>query len=114
MTEAKEAFSMGGLIVVVLWPMLIPLAILYVLDVALPLIAPILLVWNGIVLAALLLARGVWKRSGTMDRSFIGQCSGWRRILLTLARYGLTLLILWEILLVVLCAAYLIWRFPIF
>ncbi len=105
---------MGGLIIVVLWPMLIPIAILYFLDVALPLIAPILLVWNILVLGLLLLVRTVWKRSGTMDRGYIAQRSGWLRIVLTLLRCGLMLLIVWEILLIVLCAACLIWRFPLF
>ncbi len=105
---------MGGLIIVVLWPMLIPIAILYFLDVALPLIVPILLVWNILVLGLLLLVRMVWKRSGTMDRGYIAQRSGWLRIVLALLRYGLMLLIVWEILLIVLCAAYLIWRFPLF
>jgi len=104
---------MGGLIIVVLWPMLIPLAILYFLDVALPLIAPILLGWNVAVLAALLLARRVWKRSGAMDRGYIAQKPTWLRVLLTLLRYGLMVFILWEILLVLLCAAYLIWHFSI-
>ncbi len=105
---------MGGLIIIVLWPMLITLTVLYVLDVALPLIAPILLVWNILVLGLLLLARAIWKRSGTMDRGYIAQKSGWLRVVLTLLRYGLALFIVWEILLIVLCAAYLIWRFPLF
>jgi len=94
--------------------MLIPLAILYFLDVALPLIAPILLGWNVAVLAVLLLIHRAWKRSGTMDRDCIAQKPTWLRVLLTLLRYGLLVFIFWEVLLVLLCAAYLIWRFPIF
>ena len=101
---------MGGLIVVVLWPMILPIAILYFLDVAMPLIAPILLVWNLLVLAVLLLVRRVWKRSGTMDRSFIDRYSGWKWWLLILLRYGLLLLILWEVFLVLFCGAFVVWR----
>ena len=59
---------MGGLIVVVMLPMLLPLALLYLLRVALPLILPILLVWNVLVLGVLVVVRWLWKRTGTMDR----------------------------------------------
>ncbi|WP_251317642.1 hypothetical protein [Flintibacter muris] len=97
---------MGGLIVVVLWPMILPIAVLYFFQVAMPLIAPILLVWNLIVLAVLLLIRRVWKKSGTMDRSYIDRHSGWKWWLLILLRYGLLVFILWEILLVLFCGAY--------
>jgi len=100
---------MGGLIIVVLWPMLIPLAVLYFFQVALPLIAPILLVWNVLVLAALLLIRGVWKRGGTMDRAYIDSQTGWRRPVLLILRWGLLLFILWEILLVAFCLFIVFW-----
>ena len=101
---------MGGLIIVVMLPMLLPIAILYLFQVALPLIVPILLVWNLIVLGTLLLIRWVWKRSGTMDRGYIDQKSGFARILLLVLRYGLLLFIIWEAVLVLLCGAYLFWR----
>ena len=100
---------MGGLIIVVLWPLLIPLAVLYFFQVAMPLIAPILMVWNLIVLGILLLIRWVWKRTGTMDRGYIDQRSGPVRVLLLVLRYGLLLFILWEAVLVILCGTYLIW-----
>ncbi len=101
---------MGGLIVVVLWPLIWPIAILYFFQVAMPLIAPILLIWNLIVLAVLLLIRHVWKKSGTMDRSYIDRLSGWKWWLLILLRYGLLLFIVWEVLLVIFCGAYVIWQ----
>ncbi len=101
---------MGGLIFIVLWPMILPIMVLYFFQVAMPLIAPILLAWNLIVLAVLLLVRHMWKRSGTMDRSYIDRLSGWRWWLLILLRYGLLLFIVWEVLLVILCGAYVIWR----
>ena len=100
---------MGGLIVVVLWPMILPVAVLYFFQVAMPLIAPILLVWNLLVLAVLLLIRQVWRKSGTMDRSFIDRHSGLLRWALILLRYGLLLMIAWEVLLVMLCGAYVLW-----
>lgn len=100
---------MGGLIVVVLWPLIWPIAILYFFQVAMPLIAPILLVWNLIVLAVLLLVRLVWKKSGTMDRSCIDRYSGWKWWLLILLRYGLIVMIVWEVLLVLFCGAFVFW-----
>ena len=100
---------MGGLIIVVLWPLLLPLAVLYFFQVAMPLIAPILMVWNLIVLGILLLIRWMWKRTGTMDRGYIDQRSGLARVLLLVLRYGLLLFIVWEAVLVILCGTYLFW-----
>lgn len=100
---------MGGLILVVLWPLLLPLAFLYFLGVALPVIMRVLLVLNVLLLAALLLARWLWGRSGTMDRGYIAARTGWIRVLLTLLRYGLLLAIVWEIFLVLFCVGYLAW-----
>lgn len=100
---------MGGLIVVVLWPMILPVAILEFLGVALPVIAPILLGWNIAVLALLLLARRIWRKSGTMERSYLYDQPRWKRVLLLVLRWGLLLFIVWEILLVAFFAVYLIW-----
>lgn len=100
---------MGGLIIVVLWPLLLPLMILYFFQVAMPLIAPILMIWNLILLGMLLLIRWVWKRSGTMDRGYIGQKSGFVRVLLLILRYGLLLFIVWEAVLAILCGTYFLW-----
>ena len=100
---------MGGLIIVVLWPLLLPLAVLYFFQVAMPLIAPILMVWNLILLGILLLIRWVWKRSGTMDRGYIDQKSGIVRTVLLILRCGLILFIVWEAVLALLCGTYLLW-----
>lgn len=100
---------MGGLIVVVMLPMLLPLALLYALRVALPLIMPILLAWNVAVLAVLALVYRLWKRSGTMGRDYLSTQPGWKRVLLTVVKYGLILFSAWEILLVVLCGAWIFW-----
>ena len=70
---------MGGLIIVVLWPMVLPVAILQFLGFALPLIAPILLGLNIAGLTGLLLVRWLWKRSGAMGRAYIDAQPGWKR-----------------------------------
>lgn len=100
---------MGGLIIVVLWPLLLPIAVLYFFHVAMPLIMPIAAVWNLIVLLALLLVRWAWKRSGTMGRAYIDRKTGWLRLLLLVLKYGLMVFILWEVLIVALCGTYQLW-----
>ncbi len=100
---------MGGLIIVVLWPLLLPIAVLYFFHVAMPLIMPIAAVWNLIVLLALLLVRWAWKRSGTMDRAYIDRKTSWLRALLLVLKYGLVVFILWEVLMVALCGTYQLW-----
>ncbi|MCI9351855.1 MAG: hypothetical protein HFF58_01215 [Lawsonibacter sp.] len=104
---------MGGLIVVVLWPMILPVAILYFLDVALNLFAPILLGLNIAGLAFLLLIRWLWKRSGAMDWAYINGQTGWKRTVLGVLRWILRVCIAWEALLVAFFAAYLIWGYEL-
>lgn len=106
---------MGGfsvlLLLFVLWPMLLLAQVLLsLLNVAMPVVAAILLVWNIIVTAILLLIRRAWKAGGTMDRSYIDSQTGRKRTLLLVLRYGLVALVIWEALLILACAAYLIWR----
>ena len=48
---------MGGLIIVVMWPMILPIMLLEFLGFALPVIAPVLLALNAAGLAGLLLIR---------------------------------------------------------
>ena len=100
---------MGGLIIVVLWPLLLPIAVLYFFHVAMSLIMPIVSVWNQAVLMALLLVRWVWKRSGTMGRGYIDGKTGWHRVILLVLKYGLVVLILWEALIAFLCGTYKLW-----
>ena len=100
---------MGGLILVVLWPMVLPVAILQFLGFALPLMAPILLGLNIAGLAGLLLIRWLWKRSGAMNRTYIDAQSGWKRTLLRVLRWVLWGCIVWEALLAAFFAGYLIW-----
>ena len=100
---------MGGLIIVVMWPMILPIMILKFLGFALPLIAPVLLGLNAAGLAGLLLVRWLWRRSGAMDRTYIEAQTGWKRTVLGVLRWILRVCIAWEALLVAFFAAYLIW-----
>lgn len=100
---------MGFVYLILFWPILLAASALYLLGMALPFIIAGLLVWNVIVLSALLVIRYVWKKHGTMDRAYIDTLDGWKRIVLLLLRWGLMLLIVWEILLVIGCAAGFIW-----
>ena len=100
---------MGGLIIVVLWPMVLPVAILQFLGFALPLIAPILLGLNIAGLTGLLLVRWLWKRSGAMGWAYIDAQPGWKRTLLRVLRWGLWVCIALEALLAAFFGAYLIW-----
>ena len=100
---------MGGLIIVVMWPMVLPIIFLKFLGFALPVIAPVLLALNAAGLTGLLLIRRLWKRSGTMDRTCIEAQTGWRRTILRILRWILWVCIAWEVLLVILCGAYVLW-----
>ena len=105
---------MGGIAIILLFflcgPFLLLAALLHMLRVALPVIMGIMTVCNILLLLALLVIRHVWKRSGTMDRSFIDQKTGLLRWLLLILRYGLLVFIVWELIVIALCAAYLIFR----
>ena len=84
--------------------------LLAALQVALPVIIGIVMLCNILFLLVLLAARHFWKRSGTMDRSFIDQKTGLLHWFLLVLRYGLLVFIVWEIIVIVLCAAYLIFK----
>ena len=84
--------------------------LLWALKVALPIIVGVVLVCNVLFLAGLLFIRHLWKRSGTMERNYIDQKQGWRRWTLLVLRYGLIVFIAWELIVIALCAAYLIFR----
>lgn len=105
---------MGGisifLLFLLLWPVLLAAQFLAFLDIALPTIAIILAVWNGIVLAFLL---WLWRRAPVRrlwDRAWLGGQEGGKRILLLLLRWGLLLFTIWEGVLLLACIAYLIWQ----
>lgn len=100
---------MGFISLLLLWPLLLVAGLLSLLDIALPIILGILLVWNVFVLIVLLLIRHFWKASGTMDRPYIDALGGWKRVVLLILRYALLLSIVWEVLLVLVCAVSFLW-----
>lgn len=92
-----------------LWPLMLIAGFLYMLNLALPVIYWILLIWNILVLIVLLLVRHFWKKTGTMDRAYIDALGGWKRIVLLILKYGLLVFIIWEVILVLVCAVLVIW-----
>lgn len=101
---------MGSISLLLLWPLALATWVLSLLDIALPVILTILLIWNLFVLIVLLVVRHIWKASGTMDRAYIDALGGWKRVVLLILRYGLLVFIVWEVILILACAAALIWR----
>lgn len=103
-------FTFTILFLFLFWPLLLGVWLLELLNMALPVIFAVLLVWNLLVLAVLLVVRHLWRASGTMDRAYIDALGGWKRVVLLILRYGLLVFLVWEALLVLGCAAGLIWR----
>ena len=103
---------MAGFWIVVIFfgPFFFLAMLMWALEVALPVIVAVVLACNVLFLAGLLFLRYLWKRSGTMGRDYIDQKQEWLRWALLALRYGLIVLIAWEILVIALCAAYLIFR----
>lgn len=97
-----------------LWPLILLMGLLSLLNLALPVIYWAMLIWNVLILAALLLIRHFWRKTGTMDRSFLDALGGWKRVLLLVLKYGLLVFIIWEIILVLACAVLVIWAPALF
>ena len=100
---------MAFISLLLLWPLLLAVSLLELLKVALPVISWALLVWNILVLIVLLVIRYLWKKSGTMSRDYLDALGGWKRVLLLILKYGLLVLIVWEVLLVLASAGLVIW-----
>lgn len=102
---------MGFISLLLLWPLALATWVLSLLDIALPVILTILLIWNLFVLIVLLVVRHIWKASGTMDRAYIDALGGWKRVVLLILRYGLLVFIIWEVILIL--AVIYIWAVPL-
>lgn len=87
--------------ILLFWPLFLAAWLLSLLSLALPVIAVMLLIWNAIIFMFLLAVRHAWKKTGTMDRGYIDAQTGWKHALFLILRWGLTLLIIWEILLII-------------
>lgn len=102
------------LFLLLLWPVWIIMAamafILPWLGIALTTVAAVLLACNAGFLALLLFIRSKWKAAGRMDRAFINSYEGWKRYALLAAKILLTAGVVWEIIVVLACAALLIFQ----
>lgn len=101
-------------LLLLLWPVWIVMAamafILPWLGIALTTVAAVLLASNAAFLALLLFIRSKWKATGRMDRDFIGSYEGWKRYALLVVKILLTAGVIWEIVVVLACAALLIFQ----
>lgn len=97
-----------------LWPVwIVMIALAFILPwlgMALTTVAAILLACNAGFLALLLFIRHKWKATGRMDKGFIDGYGGWKRYALLAAKVLLTAGVIWEILVVLVCAGLLIFQ----
>ena len=97
-----------------LWPVwIVMIAMAFILPwlgMALTTVAAILLACNAGFLVLLLFVRSKWKATGRMDREFISGYEGWRRYGLLAVKILLTAGVIWEALVVLVCAALLIFQ----
>ncbi len=95
-----------------LWPVwIVMIALAFILPwlgVALTTVAAVLLAANAGFLAILLFARYKWKATGRMDKGYIGGFQGWKRYVLLAVKLLLTAGVIWELLVVLVCAGLLI------
>ena len=80
------------------------------LGIALTVVAVVLVVCNAAFLALLVFARAKWKATGRMDAAFIDGYIGWKRYALLAVKMLLTGGVIWETIVVLLCAGLLIFR----
>ena len=97
-----------------LWPVwIVMIALAFILPwlgMALATVAAILLAGNAGFLALLLFIRFKWKAAGRMEKNFIDGYEGWKRYGLLAVKILLTAGVIWEILVVLVCAALLIFQ----
>ena len=97
-----------------LWPVWIIMSalafILPWLGIALTTVAAVLLACNAGFLVLLLFIRSKWKAAGRMDKNFINGYEGWKRYALLSMKILLTAGVIWEILVVLVCATLLIFQ----
>lgn len=97
-----------------LWPVwIVMIALAFILPwlgMALTTVAAILLACNAGFLALLLFIRYKWKATGRMDKTFIDGYTGWKRYALLAVKVLLTAGVIWEILVVLVCAGLLIFQ----
>ncbi|MCI9368197.1 MAG: hypothetical protein HFF19_07985 [Oscillospiraceae bacterium] len=93
------------------WIVMIALAFLLPwLGMALTTVAAILLACNAGFLALLLFIRAKWKATGRMDKGYISGFDGWKRYGLLSVKVLLTAGVIWEAVVVLVCALLLIFQ----
>ena len=102
---------MGGvsLLLIFFWPVFLLGALLYYLDMALSTIATVLLVCNGILFLLLVWLYRTKRVRKLRAPEFVNAQKGVRKWLFMLLRYGLPAWMVWELLLMGGCGAYLLW-----
>lgn len=97
-----------------LWPIFLFIIalglILPILGVALNIAAVVLLVLNILFFLLLLLLRRGWKQAGRMDPMYIDSFTGFRRFYLKAIKILFTFGLVWEVLMILACAAFLIFQ----
>lgn len=92
-----------------LWPVwIVMIAMAFILPwlgIALTTVAAVLLACNAAFLILLLFIRAKWKATGRMDKDFINSYEGWRRYGLLSVKVLLTGGVIWELIVVLVCAA---------
>ena len=95
-----------------LWPVwIVMIALAFILPwlgVALTTVAAVLLAANAGFLSVLLFARHKWKAMGKLDKAYIDGFQGWKRYALLAAKILLNAGVIWELLVVLVCAGLLI------
>lgn len=105
---------MGVFSIFILWPMFIFMIglsiVLPILGVALNVAAIIMLALNILFFLLLVLLRKNWKRAGKMEKLYIDSFSGLRRFSLQAVKLMFTFGMVWEILVILGCIAFLIFQ----
>lgn len=98
-----------SLILLCFWPLFLLGGLLYLVGMALSAIAKVLLAWNGLLFLFLVWVYRIPKIRALRAPEFVNTQRGARRWILLLLRYGLPAWMVWELLLVAGCGAYLLW-----
>ena len=102
------------MVIIFCWPLLFILAafaaLLIWLNTALNMVVTIMLVANIAFLILLLFLRTKWKAAGRMELEFINSYEGWRHYGLLAAKVLLTGGMVWEAIVVAVCALLLLFR----
>ncbi len=86
------------------------LYLLPLIGFAVNLVMALLTAGSLLLLLLFLLLRRLWKKGGYMDRAYVDQYAGWKRYGLLAVSWGLTVLVIWEALVLALGILYFVVR----